>query len=491
MKILTAPSNGGFVREGALALFVFTKEAVSTGLLKEHTAEMVARLMEDSSFQGKKGKIARWPLLNGDFSSVYLVGLGDRAKNGKESVLHESIRSRSAELLRRCRADGVARTTVLLPDAPSFEMSCAVAEGAELGAYAFCKYKSISEDERLPEPAELLLLDGVDEGVSRGKMFACSQNWAKDIANEPGNKITPVSMADMAVQWGKDLGFEVSVWDEQRLLREGMEGIYSVGMGSVHPPRLIHMVYRPSDSVRKVALVGKGITFDSGGLNVKTGDSMRTMKGDKTGASNVFAILRGAAKMDIPCEIHGIVPVAENMPGGKAFRPDDILRLRNGKTVEIDNTDAEGRLLLADALCFACEQKPDAVIDMATLTGACAVALGQNMAGLFTPDDSFADEFLAVSTRKGERFWRLPMDDERIGESMKSPVADLVNCGSRYGGAIFAAQFLKEFVGDGIPWIHLDIAGVDMQKDEYSVYSKGATGFGVRSCLEYLLSISK
>lgn len=298
-------------------------------------------------------------------------------------------------------------------------------------------------------------------------------------------------MADMAVQWGKDFGFEVSVWDEQRLLQEGMEGIYSVGMGSAHPPRLIHMVYRPSDSVRKVALVGKGVTFDSGGLNVKTGDSMRTMKGDKTGASNVFAILRGAAKMNIPCELHGIVPVAENMPGGKSFRPDDILRIRNGKTVEIENTDAEGRLLLADALCFACEQKPDAIIDMATLTGACAVALGQNMAGLFTPDDAFADGFLEVSARRGERFWRLPMDDDRIAEAMKSPVADLVNCGSRYGGAIFAAQFLKEFISDGIPWIHLDIAGVDMQKDEHSVYSKGATGFGVRSCLEYLLSISK
>lgn len=491
MKILTAPSNGGFVREGALALFVFSKESVSGGLLDEHFADMAARLMEEPSFRGKKGKISRLPLLNGGFSAAYLVGLGDRAKNGKESALHENIRSRSAELLRRCRADGVSKITVVLPDAPSFGTSCALAEGAELGAYAFSKYKSIPEEERLPEPAELLLLDGVDEGVSRGKMFACSQNWAKDIANEPGNIITPVSMADMAVQWGKDFGFEVSVWDEQRLLQEGMEGIYSVGMGSAHPPRLIHMVYRPSDSVRKVALVGKGVTFDSGGLNVKTGDSMRTMKGDKTGASNVFAILRGAAKMNIPCELHGIVPVAENMPGGKSFRPDDILRIRNGKTVEIENTDAEGRLLLADALCFACEQKPDAIIDMATLTGACAVALGQNMAGLFTPDDAFADGFLEVSARRGERFWRLPMDDDRIAEAMKSPVADLVNCGSRYGGAIFAAQFLKEFISDGIPWIHLDIAGVDMQKDEHSVYSKGATGFGVRSCLEYLLSISK
>lgn len=314
----------------------------------------------------------------------------------------------------------------------------------------------------------------------------------ENLANEPGNKSTPVSLAEMAVQWGKDFGFDVTVWDEERILRERMEGLYSVGMGSVHPPRLIHMVFRPTvPPVRKIAFVGKGITFDSGGLNIKTGDFMRTMKGDKTGACNVFAILRGAAKMRIPCEIHGIVPAAENMPGGRAFRPDDILRLRNGKTVEVDNTDAEGRLVLADALSYACEQQPDAVIDMATLTGACAVALGQNMAGLFTPDDSLAKTFMEASTRRGERFWRLPMDDERITESMKSSVADLVNCGSRYGGAIYAAQFLKEFVGDGIPWMHLDIAGVDMQKDEYSVYSKGATGFAVRSCIEYLLSLSE
>jgi len=492
MNLLTAPSSGAVVREGALAVFVFSKDFLAPGMLQGNAVEMARLYLEAPSFKGIKGKIVSFPLTEGGFSSLYLVGLGERTGSCSLFDIESNIRSRSAELIRRCRADGVSRITVLMPDPPTFGTSCAVAEGAELGAYTFRKYKNIPEDERRPEPAELLLLDGVEEGVRRGKILACSQNWARDIANEPGNKVTPDSLAQMAVQWGGDFGFDVSVWDEGRLLQEGMEGIYSVGMGSVNPPRLIHMIYRPSvPAVGKIAFVGKGITFDSGGLNVKTGDSMRTMKGDKTGACNVFALLRGAAKMRIPCEVHGVVPAAENMPGGRAFRPDDILRLRNGKTVEIDNTDSEGRLLLADALAYACEQKPDAVIDMATLTGACAVALGQNMAGLFTPYDALAKEFLDASARRGERFWRLPVDEERIAESLKSPVADLVNSRSRYGGAIFAAQFLGEFVADGIPWMHLDIAGVDMQKDEYSVYSKGATGFGVRSCIEFLLSFSK
>ena len=201
-----------------------------------------------------------------------------------------------------------------------------------------------------------------------------------------------------------------------------------------------------------MAFVGKGITFDSGGLNLKPGEFMRSMKADKSGACNVFAILRAAAKLKLPVEVHGIAALAENMPGSRSFRPDDILRMKNGKTVEIDNTDAEGRLVLADALCYASGLSPDVIIDMATLTGACAVALGNNIAGLFTPDDSLAVQLSESGKAAGERLWRMPDDDERIFESMKSPVADLVNSGSRYGGAIFAARFLREFVGEGLSW---------------------------------------
>ncbi len=246
------------------------------------------------------------------------------------------------------------------------------------------------------------------------------------------------------------------------------------------------MIYKPQNPVEKIAFVGKGITFDSGGLNIKPSDFMRTMKGDKAGACNVLGLMRAIAKMNLPFEVHGFIGAAENMPGGGAYRPDDIIRLRNGKTVEIDNTDAEGRVTLADVLSYASEQSPSCIIDMATLTGACAVALGEYTAGVFANDDELVSDFLATAKETGERMWQLPIDDERLRKKIKSPVADVVNSAGRYGGAITAAMFLQEFVGEGIKWLHVDMAGTDNTKEEYGYYIKGATGFGVRTCLAWL-----
>ncbi|MDI9370862.1 MAG: leucyl aminopeptidase [Synergistota bacterium] len=490
MEFLTVPSQGALNREGALALFVRSKEDAPLAPLDERESAAARLLLDMPSFGGKTGKIVSSPLPAGGFSALYLVGLGERKPDEPRESFADNLRSRSAELMRLCSSHGVRRITAMLPGEPTHEASCAVAEGASLGAYRFDKYKGVKDEDDLTSPEEFVLLDGVPEGLSRGKSLASMQIASRDLANEPGNRLGPNDLAEMAVRWGEEHGFQAVVWDEERILKEEMGGLYSVGAASERGPRLIHMTWRPKgEPRRKVAFVGKGITFDSGGLNIKTGEFMRTMKGDKTGACNVLAVLRGAALLELPIEVHGIVPAAENMPGGRALRPDDILKMRNGKTVEVDNTDAEGRLVLADALAYASELLPDVIIDMATLTGACAVALGQNMAGLFSNDDALAGELLAASVRRGERLWRMPVDDDRIAKSMKSPVADLVNAGSRYGGAIFAARFLQEFVGEGIPWAHLDIAGVDMQKDEYSVYSKGATAFGVRTCLEYLLSL--
>jgi len=487
MKIISSASCFDDISVGgATAVYVLSGETIPEGFPEGTAREMADGLMNDRSFQGKKGRIVRIPMAAPAFTSLYLVGLGDRA-----SYTEDNVRSRTAELVRRCRADGVSKISVLLPETPCESMSCAAAEGAELGSYIFGKYKTVRDEDRLPEPEELILTGGVESGLSLGKMLACAQNMARDIANEPGNKINPVTFAGLAEQEGRDFSLETHIWDEDKILGEGMEGLYSVGKGSETPPRFVHLAWKPEGSNhRKVVFVGKGITFDSGGLNLKPGDFIRTMKGDKSGACNVLAVLRAAAKFKLPVEVHGIIALAENMPGGNAFRPDDILRMRNGKTVEIDNTDAEGRLVLADALCYASELKPDAIIDMATLTGACVVALGTSMAGLFTPDEELAEALSRASARSGERVWRLPHDDERIAESMKSAAADLVNCGNRYGGAIYAARFLREFVDEGIPWAHLDIAGVDFYKDEFSIYGKGASGFGVRTCLQYLLSLA-
>ncbi|MBL3539653.1 leucyl aminopeptidase [Aminivibrio sp.] len=486
MKTTASPLSGGIVSgSGAAALYVFSGEPLPEGILSPEDAAAAAALLDDPSFGAKKGKIAKTLLPGSSLSLLYLVGLGERKDFGEDGV-----RSRTAELVRRAKGDGVSRISALLPVPSDRNVSCAVAEGVELGSYSFEKYKTRKEEDRLPEPDEFILYCGDEEGLSLGKMLACAQNMARDLANEPGNRSNPVTLAEYALAEARDFGLEAEVWDERKILEEGMEGLYSVGMASSTPPRLVRLSWKPEGKhLRKVVFVGKGITFDSGGLNIKPGDFIRSMKSDKSGACNVFALLRAAAKMKLPMEVHGIVPLAENMPGGKAFRPDDILRMRNGKTVEIDNTDAEGRLILADALSYASELRPDVIIDMATLTGACAVALGTSIAGLFTPDDGLAKDLLEAGKTRGERLWRLPEDDERIAESMKSPVADLVNSGSRYGGAIFAARFLREFVGEGISWAHLDIAGVDFNKDEYSVYGKGASGFGVRTCLQYLLSI--
>lgn len=485
MKIYSHPfSTEEPLSGGALALYLLSDKPVPSPLPGENTLRMAELLLKDPSFKGKKGKIVRIPLEGEGISSLYLVGLGER-----KGYSEENVRSRTAELLRRCRSDGTERITLLLPEKPDGEMSSAVAEGAELGRYSFDRYKTVREEDRLPETKEVILAGGDDAGLEKGKLLGCAQNWARDLANEPGNVHNPLTLADLALEWGEDFGFSVEVWDEKRIASEGMGGLYAVGMGSATPPRLVHMIWKPEGTaLRKIALVGKGITFDSGGLNLKPGDFIRTMKGDKSGACNIFAILRGVSKMKIPCEVHGIVALAENMPGGRAFRPDDILRMHNGRTVEVDNTDAEGRLVLADALSYASNLAPDGIIDMATLTGACVVALGTNMGGLFASSDELAEGILSAAARRGERFWRMPLDDERITETLKSPVADLVNAAGRYGGAIFAAQFLREFVKEGIPWAHLDIAGVDFFKDEYSVCCKGASGYAVRTCLEYLLS---
>jgi leucyl aminopeptidase len=233
--------------------------------------------------------------------------------------------------------------------------------------------------------------------------------------------------------------------------------------------------------------VGKGLTFDSGGLSLKPSDSMLTMKGDKTGGCVALGVIKAVSELKLPVKIHAIVGAAENMPSGSAYRPDDVLRAYNGKTIEVNNTDAEGRLTLADALAYACELNPDAIIDIATLTGACSIALGDTTAGLFTNDDKFADEFLASSRTSGEPFWKLPMSDENLRKKLKSPIADVINSAGRYGGAITAAMFLENFVKEGAPWIHLDIASTDYVKEPYSYYIKGATAFGLRTIAAYIL----
>ena len=443
---------------------------------------VLADLVSRKDFNGKKGSLLRVPLVEG---CLYLSGLGKKEKCSL-GVIRDSL----FQGLRKIGKSRGKIADVKISHLSEYDgLSFALGEAGGLCAYSFDSYKTKGKDYEPFSLAEIYS-DVCGDEVSAGIKFAEAQIFSREIANEPGCAVCPSTMAEKAESLAKEYGLTCEIWDEKRLIAEKMGALLAVGSGSKNPPRLIHLTYKPKNTPsKKIAFVGKGITFDSGGLNIKPDNYMLTMKGDKTGACNVLGIMKGVAELGLSVEVHGFMSCAENMPSGSSYRPDDIITARNGKTIEINNTDAEGRLVLADALCAASELKPDVIIDMATLTGACAVALGKYRAGLFTNDDGLAGKILDASECRGEPFWRMPLEDEHIAESLKSPFADLVNAGNRYGGATFAALFLKEFVSDGIAWAHMDIAGVDFCEKEYGVYSKGATSFGVRTCLEYLMRL--
>ncbi len=453
--------------------------------LDDRLGEIVNGVIERKDFTGKKGSLFRVPVFDSGVKNLYLLGLGKREKCNVK-LLRESL----AWGLRSIGRQHNKSARVILESFKECKGLCvALGEAAGLCGYVFDKYKKKDEHYE-PFALEEVYTDLYEASeIERGLKFAEAQKFSRDIINEPGCVIWPETLAEKAEALAKEYNLTCEIWDEEKLQAEGMGGVLAVGSGSKNPPRFVHLTYKPANARKKIAFVGKGITFDSGGLDIKPESFMTTMKGDKTGACNVLGIMKGVAELGLDVEVHGFLSIAENMPSGSAYRPDDIIRARNGKTIEIDNTDAEGRLVLSDALCVASELNPDAIIDMATLTGACMVALGKFRAGLFSNDDDLAEKVLAASEQTGESLWRLPLEDDHIAETLKSPYADLINCGERYGGAIFAAMFLKEFVGENIPWVHLDIAGPDFKDKEYGVYSKGASAFGVRTCLEYLVNL--
>jgi leucyl aminopeptidase len=314
--------------------------------------------------------------------------------------------------------------------------------------------------------------------------------FARDLVNEPPSTMSPALLA-AAVQerLAGGSGVTVEVWDEDRIVAERLGGLLGVARGSAEPPRLIRAVYEPADPVQvdgkvpHVVLVGKGITFDSGGLSLKTPEGMTTMKTDMSGAAAVMAAVSACADLGVRLRVTAIAPVTENMPGGRATKPGDVLTIRNGRTIEVLNTDAEGRLVLADGLSLAAESAPDAIVDLATLTGACVVALGRSIAGLFGNDDALVARVGAASERAGEPTWPLPLPAQYRGD-IDSEVADMKNVGkSGQAGAIAAAMLLERFVGD-VPWAHLDIAGPARSDDDDGILTKGGTGFGVRTLLE-------
>jgi leucyl aminopeptidase len=446
-------------------------------------------LLEARGFTGKAGEALALPTLGRlPAATLLLVGVGERAKADAEA-----LRKAAAAVVRHAAGSRKAVTTLpqALPADPAAAVR-AVTEGALLAAYRFDKYKRAGSDGSRP-PAVLAALALVPEkapraaltrAVAAGQARAAATNLARDLSNEPANAMHPADLAAAARRLLAGKGVTVKVKDERELAREGFGGIVGVGQGAEHPPRLVELRYRPQRATGEVVLVGKGITFDSGGLSLKPADSMKTMKTDMSGAAAVVGTMSALADLDVKVAVTGYLAAAENMPSGKATRPGDVLTMKNGTTVEVLNTDAEGRLVMADALALGAAAKPDAIVDVATLTGACVVALGTRYTGLMGNDEALATELLEAAADAGEPTWRLPLPPEYHKE-LESDVADLKNVGDRYGGALTAGLFLQEFV-DGRPWAHLDIAGPARAEADDGYLVKGSTGVAVRTLLSWL-----
>jgi leucyl aminopeptidase len=417
---------------------------------------------------------------------LIVVGLGE----SKDGTL-ETVRRAAAAGVRRAR-DLAARSVAveLLGDRlPARQRAQAVVEGALLATYTFDRYKK-EKNGKAVETLRLIAPDGrvareVGEGARRGETFARATAFARDLVNMPANDVHPTHLAKVAAEIARESRLRLRVLERAECQKMGMGAFLGVAAGSAQPPKFIHLSYTPARARRRVALIGKGITFDAGGLDLKTADGMLRMKDDMSGAAAVLAVMRALPTLGLSVEVHGLIAAAENMPSGTALRPGDVLRAMNGTTIEVGNTDAEGRLTLADALAYANARiKPDEVVDVATLTGACVIALGPLCAGLFANDQGLADRLLAAAEQAGERVWQLPLIDE-YRDNLKSEVADLNNVGPRGGGAITAGLFLKEFAGS-TPWAHLDIAGPAFSEKDLPLAPKGGTGATVRTLLTYL-----
>ncbi|MEV7830902.1 leucyl aminopeptidase [Streptomyces subrutilus] len=458
-------------------------EAVDTAY-----AGKLASVLEALGASGSEGEITKLPAPDGFKVPVVLaVGLGSLPETD-ESYDEEVLRRAAGAAARALHGAKKAAFSLPLDDASAVT---AVAEGALLGAYAFTAYqggekKAGNNGPKLPL-AEVALLGAKPRdkehkaAAERAAIVAAEVNTARDLINTPPNDLTPEAFAAVASATAKENGIKVQILDEKALVKGGYGGLVGVGKGSENPPRLVKLSYTHPKAEKTLAFVGKGITYDSGGISLKPAGHNETMKCDMSGAAAVFAAVVAAAKLGLRVNVTGWLALAENMPSGSATRPGDVLRMYSGKTVEVLNTDAEGRLVLADALTKASEENPDAIVDVATLTGAMVLALGNRTFGIMANDDAFRTSVHEIAEEVGEASWPMPLPAD-LRKSMDSPTADLQNIGERMGGGLLAGLFLQEFVGEGITWAHLDIAGPAFHEGApYGYTPKGGTGSAVRT----------
>jgi leucyl aminopeptidase len=439
---------------------------------------------------GKADEVTRVANLGGKGPGVVVVvGLGPEAAKGA-SYDGEALRRAAGAAVRALA--GTQKVAVALP-AASPDAVRAIGEGAALGSYAFTTFRSASAAEQKAPVGEVVVVvpnakdKATKVALHRADVVSRAVMLTRDLVNTPPSHLHPAELAEIARTEGGKAGLVVEVLDEKALRKGGYGGILGVGQGSDAPPRLVHLTYKGGRGAKtRVALVGKGITFDSGGLSLKPANAMEEMKMDMGGAAAVIATMRAVAELGLKVDVEAWIPMAENMPSGAAIRPSDVLAMRSGMRVEVTNTDAEGRLILADAISRAGEDKPDVILDIATLTGAQLVALGARTTGVMSNDDELRTSVVDAATRAGEPSWAMPLPPE-LRKGLDSEIADIVNSGPREGGMLTAGIFLKEFVPDGVRWAHLDIAGPAYNSaDAYGYTPHGGTGAGVRTFVQFL-----
>lgn len=489
MKLSFTSASPTAVKSDVLAFFFHQDKGIQNKERSVLAKKLGSRMLlpfDTGDFKGKAGETA---LVYGDGKTstrVLLVGLGEQ-----KNLSLEQYRRSAAVAAKRAQKLTAKSLALWFPGPVQHpaDVLRAMGEGALLALYRFDKYITKKEDDSNGVETVTICSDlrpvatAASKAVGECQIIAEATMTARNLANAPGNEIYPETLAEKAQELGKRLGFGVTVLEETELRKLGMGGILGVAQGSVRPPRFIILEYGKS-SLKPVVLVGKGVTFDSGGISIKPSANMAEMKMDMSGAAAVLGTFEAVARLKLPVKIVGLIPAVENMPSGSSLRPGDILRHYNGRTSEVDNTDAEGRLILADALGYAEKYKPAAVIDLATLTGACVVALGHHASGMMGNDASLMAQLKAAGEETYERVWELPMFDE-YEKLIKSDVADVKNVGGRWAGAITAAWFLKKFTGK-YRWVHLDIAGTAMLEEATEYHQRGGSGIGVRLLTEFL-----
>ena len=489
MEIQLAAAEMATVEADVLAVPVtqgtFDKQKVF-GLLDAALDGALSRLAASQEFLGKPDQLLELPTVGRLAAArLVLVGVGPKRGLGDPALRVYAACAARAAVLAHARS-----LALVLPEKGAGPSLRAVGEGLVLGAYRFTKYLT---GERAPkeqlESVQVLKTAGRPTALERraldvGTRVGDAVTLARDAVNEPANELTPEALAKLAQQVARSGKLKCTVLDKKGIAAKGMKLHYAVGQGSSNEPRFIHLVYSPKkrQPKQKLVFVGKGLTFDSGGLCIKPAAGMGEMKSDMGGAAAVLGLMAAVAVVEPAVEVHGIIGAAENMPDGAAYRPGDVFGSLDGKTVEIINTDAEGRLVLADALAYAANLQPDLIVDAATLTGACIVALGKTTTGYFATADSIARRVERAAAQAGEAMWRLPLTEE-LREQLKSDIADLKHTGERWGGAITAALFLREFTA-GVPWVHCDIAGPAFSDRAVGVAPKGGTGHAVLTFLQ-------